>query len=567
MSLQDSISLDDAPQVAVGTRTPTPNLSRPSSSLSARPSAHTQKYDRQLRLWASSGQAALETASILVINGTAAASSTLKNLVLPGIGQFTILDSAMVTPADVGHNFFLTPDSIGKPRALEVTKYLQELNSDVKGNAIVKDLAQVLSETPDLLTQYTLIIAVEVPPAEMRRVGEIAWESGIPLIKVRSCGFYASLRVQVKEITLVETHPESLIDLRLHTPFPALIEYASTFDYSTMDSAAHGHVPAVVILIKALEEWRATHGGNNPASMAERRELVNKVLEQKIVQDEENFDEAVTLFRRAGTKSGVPSEVQELFNDPCCENIDASSTNFWLLVHTLRLFSLHPSHPIPLLPLPGALPDMKADTTGYVGLQTIYKTKAREDLALFEQLLEGVLEKVGVEKNVIGQEEVESFVKHSAWLKVLRGRSLKSEDESPALAGKLQELYMTSQAMEARDDALSIYLGFKASEIFAEKYGRYPGTLAGDGQEDYSELGGIAKAVVKSLKGGEVEESLENVLKEICRAGASDMPQIAALLGGLVAQEAIKLTTRQYIPLNSTCVFNGISSATGIVDA
>ena len=57
--------------------------------------------------------------------------------------------------------------------------------------------------------------------------------------------------------SVVETHPESLIDLRIHSPFPSLIEYANTFDYAAMDSEQHGHIPAVVILVKALEEWRA----------------------------------------------------------------------------------------------------------------------------------------------------------------------------------------------------------------------------------------------------------------------------------------------------------------------
>jgi amyloid beta precursor protein binding protein 1 len=50
-----------------------------------------------------------------------------------------------------------------------------------------------------------------------------------------------------------------------------------------------------------------------------------------------------------------------------------------------------------------------------------------------------------------------------------------------------------------------------------------------------------------------------------CRSGASDLPQIAALVGGLVSQEAIKLVTKQYIPLNGTCIFNGIRSSTSIV--
>lgn len=52
----------------------------------AGPSEKEKKYDRQLRLWAASGQAALESANILLFNtgsGTVGVE-TLKNLVLPG---------------------------------------------------------------------------------------------------------------------------------------------------------------------------------------------------------------------------------------------------------------------------------------------------------------------------------------------------------------------------------------------------------------------------------------------------------------------------------------------------
>lgn len=51
------------------------------------PSEKEKKYDRQLRLWAASGQAALESANILLVNsgpGTVGIE-TLKNLVLPGM--------------------------------------------------------------------------------------------------------------------------------------------------------------------------------------------------------------------------------------------------------------------------------------------------------------------------------------------------------------------------------------------------------------------------------------------------------------------------------------------------
>jgi len=50
------------------------------------PSAKEKKYDRQLRLWAASGQAALEEAHLLLINTGPGVIGveTLKNLVLPG---------------------------------------------------------------------------------------------------------------------------------------------------------------------------------------------------------------------------------------------------------------------------------------------------------------------------------------------------------------------------------------------------------------------------------------------------------------------------------------------------
>ena len=57
------------------------------------PSDKEKKYDRQLRLWAANGQAALESANILLINsgsGTVGVEA-LKNLVLPGECRSTAL--------------------------------------------------------------------------------------------------------------------------------------------------------------------------------------------------------------------------------------------------------------------------------------------------------------------------------------------------------------------------------------------------------------------------------------------------------------------------------------------
>lgn len=110
------------------------------------PSSKERKYDRQLRLWAASGQQALEESRVLLINSdgpidgrdTAVSGvvgvEALKNLVLPGIGGFTVIDPATVTETDLGVNFFLEEDSLGKSRAEETCRLLKELNPDVDGS-------------------------------------------------------------------------------------------------------------------------------------------------------------------------------------------------------------------------------------------------------------------------------------------------------------------------------------------------------------------------------------------------------------------------------------------------
>ena len=48
------------------------------------------------------------------------------------------------------------------------------------------------------------------------------------------------------------------------------------------------------------------------------------------------------------------------------------------------------------------------------------------------------------------------------------------------------------------------------------------------------------------------------------RSGHADLPSTAALLGGVAAQEAIKIVTRQYIPIDNTVVYDGIKQAMGV---
>ncbi len=53
-----------------------------------------------------------------------------------------------------------------------------------------------------------------------------------------------------------QTHSENAPSLRITRPFPALLEWARSLDLQNMDPTAHGHLPFVVILVRAVDEWR-----------------------------------------------------------------------------------------------------------------------------------------------------------------------------------------------------------------------------------------------------------------------------------------------------------------------
>ena len=54
------------------------------------------------------------------------------------MGNFTVIDDSAVTESDLGANFFLDEDSLGKSRAERTAALLEELNPDVKGNVVTQ---------------------------------------------------------------------------------------------------------------------------------------------------------------------------------------------------------------------------------------------------------------------------------------------------------------------------------------------------------------------------------------------------------------------------------------------
>lgn len=196
---------------------------------------------------------------------------------LPGIGHFTILDHLNVTPEDAGNNFFLEgQSSIGKSRAEEAVRLLAELNDSVEGKAETSNLDDILQKNPSYLTSFTLVIAHNLNPILLDRLSTLLWSDPTfpQLVVVRSAGFLAEVFIQFHEhasepchrtrdfimliglFPVIESHSETAPSLRIDKAFPALLDYSLSLDFANMDPTNRGHVPYVIILVRALEDWK-----------------------------------------------------------------------------------------------------------------------------------------------------------------------------------------------------------------------------------------------------------------------------------------------------------------------
>ena len=183
--------------------TPSPGESEtlPSSpsSASGAQSAKAKRYDRQLRLWGDHGQAALERAHVCVISATATATEILKNIVLPGVGKFTIIDDQKISEEDAGNNFFLNEANIGQLRGQTAKDLLLELNPEVRGDFIDKPIRQFLQDQPDYFRSFNLVIATDVGEDTLKILSDHLWNNNIPLMLVRSYGLLGCIRLQIQE--------------------------------------------------------------------------------------------------------------------------------------------------------------------------------------------------------------------------------------------------------------------------------------------------------------------------------------------------------------------------------
>jgi amyloid beta precursor protein binding protein 1 len=75
----------------------------------------------------------------------------------------------------------------------------------------------------------------------------------------------------------------------------------------------------------------------------------------------------------------------------------------------------------------------------------------------------------------------------------------------------------------------------------------------------------IVATVSKAIPDAASNPRIVQAAEEVARAKGGELHNISALTGGMVAQEVIKIITKQYIPIDNTCIFDGITSRTQVL--
>ena len=538
------------------------------------------KYDRQTRLWGE-GQILICAAKLLCLNSDCCMAEILKNLILSGVGEVTIVDDTKIVDEDLKNNFFVDATDIGKLRGEIILKNLLELNPDVKGNFINKNPKDYLNEEKNDYKTYDILVATNLLSELNTKLYDIAKNNNLRLVIVKNNGLMNYIRLYENyhgnmNLRLLD-NPVS--DYRLSCPWKELVDFCNSFDLDKMDLIDHKNVPYFIILIKALEKYRKdkNNPNANPKTKEEKEEFKNIVksfmLHTGTEGENENIEEALgkIYYCNESYNNLTTYKMEEIFktieNTPQKELFSKSNNYmklFFIYFITLKkFFDKNKTYP-----LCGSIPDMISSTKNFIGLKQIYNTKSKND---HKEMRDMINNEIKENKNLTEQEktELDKLVNNLSNDQIDIVDILNKNWPQASLfvypdnGGEEEAKNFDPDQFDEQFQQLNFvwYLLFRASDKFMNKNKRYPGQNVDDFKKDVPELFGLLKDEFNKLSakpelGNELNE--DNTF-EFCRMGAGYVPPVVSIIGSIASQEIIKLITYQFETVNNTIIYDGIN--------
>ena len=538
------------------------------------------KYDRQTRLWGE-GQILICASKLLCLNSDCCMAEILKNLILSGVGEVTIVDDAKIVAEDLKNNFFVDAADVGKLRGEIILKNLLELNPDVKGNFINKNPKDYLKEEKNDYKSYNILVATNLLSEENTKLYTIAKNNNLRLVIVKNNGLMNYIRLYENyhgnmNLRLLD-NPVS--DYRLSCPWKELVDFANSFNLEKMDIIDHKNVPYFIILIQALEKYRKikNNPNANPKTKEEKQEF-NQIVKSFMLStgaegENENIEEGLKkiYFCNSEYNNLTTYKMEQIFDvisKTEQKELFSKSNNYMKLffiyfISLKKYFEKYKTYP-----LCGSIPDMISNTSNFIGLKQIYNTKAKND---HKEIREMINKEIKENKNLSDEEK-------SDLDKLVNNLTNNQIDIVDILNKNWPQVSLFvypdySFEEEAKDfdpdqfdedfQKLNFvwYLLFRASDKFVTKNKRYPGQNIDDFKKDIPELFTLLKEEYNKLS---AKPDLGNYLNEdnvfeFCRMGKGYVPPIVSIVGSMASQEIIKLITYQFETVNNTIIYDGIN--------
>ncbi|EPX73861.1 NEDD8 activating enzyme [Schizosaccharomyces octosporus yFS286] len=502
-----------------------------------------QKYDRQVRIWKAEGQYAIEQSHICLLNANTVGCEALKNTILPGIREFTVVDKSLVNLKRDGSNFFVQYDQEGQSRALCTSTLLQQLNPSAEMNYLEVEPEELIEKDIEFFSRFTIIFASTIKTDALLQLEAFLRTKGIPLIYYNSIGFAGIIRVSLPEYTTVQSQPEVPLDLRIRNPWPELINHVRTLNIGELDVTRRNDFTYIELLIYYMLHFEKLH--HRKPETSNDRKILRDIIRQDINgQAPENYEEALSSYWRIFQEYKIPSNVMEVLQDEKSQDVNENSTDFWILCHALRRFYEERG----TLPLLGTIPDMHSHTQRYLTIKHLYNEKFLADFGILKSYVQRALQCQKRPEDDIPDVVIKRFCKNVLNIKICRYKSIQEEFEFP---NDLDTLLSDESSL------LPWYLAFRISE---QLFSCHPhASLEKESPIVKCELNNLFEKY--SLKEKYKEKVLE-CIEELSRASGLEIHPVSSLIGGIAAQEAIKILTKHYLPINHTCIFDGVHSKT-----
>ncbi|KAG0289543.1 SUMO-activating enzyme subunit 1 [Linnemannia gamsii] len=144
-------------------------------------------YDRQIRLWGLEAQHRMRNASILIAGMRALSNEVCKNIILAGVGSITILEHESVIEEDLGAQFLLRQEDIGRNRGEAAAEKARLLNPRVK---VIVDQEDIAQKPDSYFTQFNIVCLTGCSPEQSIRIDNACRESKTGLYAAGVHGFF-----------------------------------------------------------------------------------------------------------------------------------------------------------------------------------------------------------------------------------------------------------------------------------------------------------------------------------------------------------------------------------------